>query len=107
MITDDQIAKLKEANPGAELTLISNDDVGIEVVAKTPDDGTWKRFRAQSSDDAQRSIALRGLVMSCVVFPAPADFGAAVNRKPGIIETIGNKLVEIAGVSLATTTRKL
>lgn len=107
MITDDQIAKLKEANPGAELTLIQNDDVGIEVVAKTPDDGTWKRFRSQSSDDTQRSVALRTLVFACVVFPANADFAAAVSRKPGIVETIGNKLVEVAGVSMATTTRKL
>jgi hypothetical protein len=107
MVTDEQIVKLKEANPGAELTLIQNDDVGIEVVVKTPDDGTWKRFRSQSSDDAQRSVALRGLVLSCVVHPAGPDFASAVARRPGIIETIGGKLVEVAGVSMATTARKL
>lgn len=107
MITDDQVLKLKADNPGAELTVIENDDVGIEVVVKTPDDGTWKRFRSQNSDDAQRAGALRALVFSCVLFPPGLDFVAAVARKPGIVETIGSKLVEIAGVSMATTTRKL
>ena len=107
MLTDETIAKLKDANPGAELSVIANDEVGIEVVVKTPDDGTWKRFRSQSADDAQRSMALRGLVMACVIYPAGPDFMAAVARRPGIVETIGNKLVEIAGVSMATTVRKL
>lgn len=107
MLTDELIAKLKDANPGGDIYAFKNDDVDLEVVVKTPDDGTWKRFRSQSADDAQRSMALRGLVMSCVIFPAGPEFMAAVSRRPGIIETIGNKLVEIAGVSMATTVRKL
>lgn len=107
MLTDELIAKLKEANPGAELSVISNEDVGIEVVVKTPNDVEWRRFRTQSADDAQKSGALRFLVLACVKHPDSATFMAAVNARPGIIETIGNKLVEIAGVSMATTVRKL
>jgi len=107
MLTDEHVAKLKEANPGAELSTLTLEDLGIDAVVKTPSEGEWKRFRAMSSDDAQRSSALRTLVFACVVFPASAEFAALVARKPGIVESLGNKLVEIAGVSMAVTVRKL
>ena len=106
-MTDEQIAKLKQAHPDAELSHIKDDNTGAEVVVKTPNDGEWRRFRSMSSDDAQRANALRTLVIACVVHPAPAEFMAMLERKPGLAETFGNKLVEIAGVSLATTVRKL
>lgn len=107
MINDDLIAKLKEANPGAELHTIENDTVGVEVVVKVPSDAEWRRFRSQQSDDQQKSIALRGLVLACVKYPPTDQFSAAVAAHPGIVETIGSKLVDIAGVSMATISRKL
>jgi hypothetical protein len=105
MITDEQIAKLKEANPGVELSVLHLEDLDLDVVVKTPDEGVWKRFRSQASDDAQKSGALRGLVFGCAVWPS--DFATLVSRRPGIVETVGNRLVEIAGVSMAVTVRKL
>lgn len=107
MLTEELIAKLKEANPGAELSVIEEGEIGLEVVVKVPDEGAWRRFRAQQDDDAQSSIALRGLVFACVVHPVPADFVPIVARRPGIVETVGGKLVKIAGVSRAATIRKL
>jgi hypothetical protein len=106
-MTDEQIAQLKAKHPNAELHLLTNDDTGTEVVVKTPNDAEWRRFRSMSSDDAQRANALRTLVIACVVQPDPAAFTSMLDSRPGLSETFGNKLVEIAGVSLATTVRKL
>lgn len=107
MITDEQIAKLKADNPGAELHLLTNDETEAEVVVKTPSEPEWRRFRSMSSDDSQRAMALRSLVLACVVRPPMEEFAEMLERKPGLAETFGSKLVDIAGVSMATTVRKL
>jgi hypothetical protein len=106
-MTDEQIAKLKQAHPDAELSLIKDDNSGAEVVVKTPSEPEWRRFRSMSSDENQRAMALRVLVIACVVQPPPDAFAEMLERKPGLAETFGSKLVEIAGVSLATTVTKL
>jgi hypothetical protein len=107
MITEDKIATLKVENPGFELHLLTNDDTEAQVVVKTPSEGEWRRFRSMSSDDAQRAMALRALVLGCVVYPTMPEFAAMLDRRPGLAETFGSKLVDIAGVSMATTVRKL
>lgn len=106
-ITEEQIAKHKAANPGAELHVISNADTGIEVLVKVPNEGEWKRFRTMGSDDAQRPLALRQLVLACIQEPSPAEFMGILAQRPGLSETFGADLVELAGVSRANTRRKV
>ncbi len=106
-ITEEQIARHKAANVGVELHVIANADTGVEVLVKVPSEGEWKRFRSMQTDDAQRSIALRQLVLACILEPSPADFLAVLARLPGLAETFGAELVELAGVSRANTRRKV
>jgi hypothetical protein len=106
-ITEEQIAAGKVAHPGAELHVISNADTGVEVLVKVPSEGSWKRFRVMQSDEGQRPLALRQLVLDCMVEPSPVDFMALLAAKPGLSETFGADLVELAGVSRANTRRKV
>jgi hypothetical protein len=106
-ITEEQIAKHRAAKAGIEMHVISNSDTGIEVLVRVPDEGAWKRFRAMGSDDAQRPMALRQLVLDCLLEPTPAEFLGILAHRPGLSETFGADLVEIAGVSRANTRRKV
>ena len=106
-ITEEKLAEIRAANPGAELHLLSNDDTGVEVVVKAPNDGEWKRFRTMQSDEGQRPLAIRTLVTACVVYPPAGEFMGVLAARPGLAETFGKDLVEIAGVSSATRRRKL
>src|SRR3954470_3055869 len=98
-ITDQEIETLKAAYPGDELHLLSNEEHGAEIVVKVPSDGEWKRYRTTGTDPAQRPFALRALLLSCIVHPAPAEVSAILGRRPGLVETFGAELLEIAGVS--------
>jgi hypothetical protein len=106
-ITEEQIEALKAEHPGDELHLLANEEHGAEVVVKVPNDGEWKRYRTTGTDPAQRPFALRSLLLACIVYPAPAEVSAMLARRPGLVETFGAELLEIAGVSQATTRRKL
>lgn len=106
-ITEEQIAKQHAANPGAELHVISNADLDIEILVKAPNDGEWKRFREMQTDDAKRPHAPRQLVIGCILEPPSAEFSQMLTTRPGLAETFANDLVEIAGVSRANTRRKV
>jgi len=107
MITEEQITKLKEAHPGAELHHIHNEDTGVDVVVKAPSESEWKRFRSMQSDPEQRAHAIGVLFRACLVHPAAQEFAPIIAAKPGLVETFGGDLVDIAGVSRANTRKKL
>lgn len=106
-ITEEQIASLKAANPGAELTLVSNAEVGMDIVVRVPSEGEWTRFRTQQGDEALRPMALRTLILACIVQPPATEFMGILAQRPGLAETFGADVVAIAGVSRASTRRKL
>lgn len=106
-ITEEQIVKAQTSHPGATLHLLSNADTGVDIIVKSPSEGEWKRFRTMQNDEGQRTLALRTLVLGCVVEPSIAEFTKVLGELPGLAETFGAELVEIAGVSRATTRRKL
>lgn len=107
IISETDIAALKERFPGVELNLISNEDAGMEIVARTPPKGEWDRFRTMQQDDSQAAYALRTLVLGCIVKPTAEEFRTILETRPGLAETFGARLVKIGGVSSATTHRKL
>jgi hypothetical protein len=106
-ITDTEIADLKEKYAGVELNLISNEDVGVEAIVKTPPKAEWDRFRTMQQDDTQAPFALRTLLLGCAIKPTAEEWRSILETRPGLAETVGARLVKIGGVSSATTHRKL
>lgn len=106
-ITEEQVSRLKAENPGLELHVVSSPDTGAEVVVRRPSEPEWRRFRSMVGDDDQRPGALRQLAISSAIYPKGDDFMALLADYPGLAETIGGKLVKIAGVDGAATSRKL
>lgn len=70
---------------------------GNEVIVTAPNRPTWKRFRSQILDDRKHDIALEELVRACVVYPDRATFDALLDKKPGLVETFGKAVTELAG----------
>lgn len=94
-MTEDEIKKLKAEH--GDLTQL--DHAGESVIVKSPNRATWKRFRAQAQDEGKRIIAMEELVRACVVHPDRAGLEAMLDRKPGLVETFGKELAELAGAS--------
>jgi hypothetical protein len=106
-ITEEQLAKVTTENPGVELHLVNSPETGVDVVVRKPSEPEWRRFRSMQSDDEQRPGALRMLAIGAAIFPKGGDFMALLGEHPGLAETIGAKLVKIAGVDGTATSRKL
>lgn len=92
-MTETDIQKLK-AEHGA---LHQLDHAGEAVIVKSPNRATWKRFRSQAQDEAKRLIAMEELVRACVVHPERGELEAMLDRKPGLVESFGKVLAELAG----------
>jgi hypothetical protein len=75
------------------------------VVAVRPSREVWKRFRLEILDDNKQGGAMENLVRSCVVLPDKAQFDALLNKKPGLAESFGKLIAELAG-SGGTATKK-
>lgn len=59
--------------------------------------GEWRRFRSESAQDRTKANATETLVRACVVHPDAAGFSAAVDKAPGLIETLGEHVVQLSG----------
>lgn len=103
---DDQlIADLKAKYPDTELHLLGNEFAC--VVVRVPSAAEFIRFTDDLSDATLKGIALRRLLRACVVHPNEKDYDAMVAARPGLVQTFGNELVEIAGVKAVTERKKL
>jgi hypothetical protein len=101
------IDKAKAAHPGAELFVLANSDHNIEVLVRGPNAGDWKQFRTMQQDDDTAPLALRQLVITCMVHPTPQEFALMLDTRPGLVETFGRQLIKIGGVSAATSVKKV
>lgn len=106
-ITDADLARIKAEHPDHELHLLSNAEMGVEVVVKAPGHAEWKVFRTSQSDDLKKPTALRDLLLCCIVEPPAQAFMAVLGHRPGLAETFGAELLEIGGLSRDTIRRKL
>ena len=70
---------------------------GESFIAKPPARDVWKRFRAQVMDEGKRIVAMENLVRGCIVSPTGPELDSVFDRLPGLVETLGKKLVEEAG----------
>jgi hypothetical protein len=58
----------------------------------------YQRFNSMLTDDKKKHMALEYIVQACVVYPAHAEFDAMVARRPGIVASCANAVLEHGGV---------
>lgn len=103
MPTPDRIAELKAAH--GEVYEITACDV--TVVVKAPTRAQYNQYRTLMFDPDRRALANQGLLLNCVVDPDRAGMEALLERLPGLAETIGSEIAEIAGLTKQVETKKL
>lgn len=78
------------------------------VLVRPPKRAEYRKFKATIlGNQAAAADALETLLREVVVYPAPEAFDAMLDRWPGLSETFGQKVLEIAGVSEQATLKKL
>lgn len=105
-ITEDQLDKIKAANPGKELHVLdARPEHDEEIVVAPPTSGMFTIWQQKI---AEKDVgASRVLVESCCVFPPLPDLRAMLDRKPGLALTWSAELQVIAGIARGDHRRKL
>jgi hypothetical protein len=93
MIDPTIAAELKGKHPGA----VALTAAGETVAVVAPTRPQWKRFRSTAVDEKRRPEALEQLLRDCLVYPDQAALTAILERKPGLAETFGAEVLELAG----------
>lgn len=101
---DDATLQKLKVEHGNGLYLLEAGDHAI--VARAPGRAVWKKFRATLTTD-RKADALELLVRDCVVHPTGAEFEAMLDERPGLAETFGNELADIAGAGDEAERQKL
>jgi hypothetical protein len=96
-------SKLKAEHPGRELRLLTL--AGEQVIVVSPSPAEFQMFKDKVN--AEKSDALESLTLACTVHPAGPELEALLERKPGLVVPIGNKLKELAGVVEEVEEKKL
>jgi hypothetical protein len=94
-IAPEQIEELEEKHGGDLLVLSTPFGDAAFRAAALPE---WQRFTDEASDPASRGVAMRNLVNACCVAPERALFERMIARRPGLVQSFGNELIEFCGV---------
>jgi hypothetical protein len=97
MLTKEQVAELKAANPGVELARVVVQ--GVEVVLKAPSRAQYKRFIKIGRQEGMRMEAAEDLCRDCVVFPGPEELPKLFEQKVALSMTLAGELSEMAGAA--------
>ena len=106
-ITDEEIAALKLANPGAELAEIAFPALGVEFVVKTPSQADYGAQRAAETTSNDPYNLMLGFVLRHVVKPGLPEAQKEFAAKPALVEKVNTKLFEAAGIRAESTVKKL
>lgn len=110
-MTEELKNQIQSKHPTAKLSVVTlpatDFDGEVEIVIKRPSRGEYKRFRSMLFDDGLKQDALETLARNCVAYPEPEGFSALLEERPGIAETIGGKLVDLAGLEKTVAAKKL
>ena len=83
---------------------------GITLIVRPPTRAAFRRFFDQAgkeSSGVSRYAATENLLLDCVVWPPAPEFGELLERKPGLVATVANYLVELAGAAQEAEFRAL
>ena len=101
----EEILDRLRAEHGDDLHLF--EAAGVAVVVRPPLKAEYRRFRAKSSEERTRPDALEELARGCVLHPGRAEFEKILERKPGLADVFGAKLLELAGIVGEADAKKL
>lgn len=97
------LAELTEKHPNAVVLTAEGDS----VVVLPPSRAIWKRFRTFAADEKRRPDAFEALLRDCLVHPDKAGLEALLERRPGLAENFGGKLLELAGLAAEVEAKAL
>lgn len=107
-ISEEQLAKLKAENPGADLSLLECSEFSVSCVVRTPDAREWERYRAEQADKpTQKFQLMRQLLLNHIALPSAADFGPVLTKWPALVEMFCAQVAETAGLGAVVTRRKI
>lgn len=66
----------------------------------------YERYNSLLFDDKKRPKAFESLVKTCVVYPDANTFESYLDKKPGIVSTCLNAVLELSGVETEAETKK-
>jgi ribosomal protein L19 len=106
-LNQEQIDKLKSAHGELHQVDAGDGERAISVIVKVPNRERWNRFKAQVQDAHRKALAMEALVRDCVVHPVAAELDRIIEVRPGLVETFGGKIAELAGLEETVATKKL
>jgi len=88
-----------------ELTRLSAG--GESVIVRNPRRVEYERFRKDTFDEKRRDKSVETLLRSVIVWPSKEEFLELLERKPGLSETFGGKVLEMVGATEQADVEKL
>jgi hypothetical protein len=76
------------------------------IIGRNPTRAEWKRFMSYNRDDKKKDDAFEVLLFDCRVFPDAPALEAMLDLKPGLIESFGKVLSEMAGLTGGAEVKK-
>jgi hypothetical protein len=111
MITKEQISATKAANPGAELSIFTNQEFDIEWLIRTPSDVEYQGWRAQQSASGDDVLPInREFVIRAVAIPDGVKDPAIrqkLEKHTGLVESLTRALIKLAGGRAEFTVKKV
>lgn len=100
---DKPVTEVLPAAKMAELEKVHGEVVAVKTAAGPAAFRVFKRqeyqrFNSMLVDDKKKHMALEYIALACCVYPSPEQFQAMVDRKPGIIASCANAVLEHGGV---------
>jgi hypothetical protein len=86
---------------------------GVEavVLVRTPTTEMWDRMQDRVLDpratQAAKRAAARNILIDVLLYPSRDELGALLDRKPGLVQTLSNQLLSIAGMEPDQVPEKL
>jgi hypothetical protein len=106
-ITDEEVAALKAASPGAELSLIEFAAPKAEFVVKTPSQAEYGAHRAAQETSNDPYNLMLSFVLRHVLRPGLVEAQQAFGAHPALVEKVNARLFEAAGLKAESTIKKL
>lgn len=105
--TPDQLAQLKAQHGNVYRVHAKLDDAVQVFLVRVATPGEWGRFMAMIGDDKKRASALDVLLRQVALWPSVEQREVMLTRYPGLVETFGNRLTEICGLTASAEAEKL
>ena len=80
---------------------------GATLIVRPPTRAAFRRFVDKSANETARYTAMENLLRDCVVWPSPTELNELLERKPGIVAPVAERLVQLAGAAQEAEFRAL